>query len=66
MGFNRMIPPKRTGVDLSHIRVRPDGSRYAEVSELMERQNVKDQLKPIEEARRKQEAKNKNKKHRAL
>ena len=22
MGFNRMIPPKRTGVDLSHIRVR--------------------------------------------
>lgn len=41
------IPPKRTGVDLSHIRLNPDGSRYADISALKKRPEVKAQLDAI-------------------
>jgi len=41
------FPPKRTGVDLSHIRLNPDGSRYADISALKKRPEVKAQLDAI-------------------
>ena len=43
------IPPKRTGVDLSHIHVNPDGSRDADISALKKRPEVKAQLDAIRE-----------------
>lgn len=42
------IPPKRDdGVDLSHIRLRPDGSRYADMTELRKKPKAKAQLEAI-------------------
>ena len=44
------IPPKRNdGVDLSHIRVRPDGTRYADIAKLKQKPKVKAQLDAIRE-----------------
>ena len=55
------IPPRRTdGVDLSHIRLRPNGTRYAVMSELRKKPRAKAQLekihKKIVESRQKQNA----------
>ena len=51
LGFRQMsvpyIPPKRTGVDLSHVRVNPDGSRSADISALKERPEVRTRLDAI-------------------
>jgi len=41
------FPPKRTGVDLSHVHLNPDGSRYADISALKKRPEVKAQLDAI-------------------
>ena len=41
------IPPKRTGVDLSHIRLNLDGSRYADIGALKKRPEVKAQLEAV-------------------
>lgn len=46
------IPPKRTGVDLSHIHLHPDGSRYADMAALKQRPEVQAQLEAIRESRR--------------
>ena len=45
------IPPKRIGVDLSHIRLNPDGSRYADIGELKKRPEVQAQLEAIRKRR---------------
>ena len=45
------IPPKRTGVDLSHVTLNPDGTRSSNVAALKERPEVKRQLDAIRERR---------------
>lgn len=45
------IPPKRTGVDLSHVRLNPDGSRYADIAALKKRPEVQAQLEAIRKGR---------------
>ena len=41
------IPPRRVGVDLSHIGLNPDGSRYADIASLKKRPNVQSELEEI-------------------
>ena len=62
MSFDRFppIPPRRTDVNLDHVRVRPDGSLYVVVKELMAMENVKDQLAAIKAAKERQHS-NQNK-----
>lgn len=43
------IPPKRTGVDLSHISLGPNGIRYADIAALKKRPEVQAQLAAIRE-----------------
>ena len=45
------LPPKRTDVDLSHIRLNPDGSRYADIAALKRRPEVQAQLEAIRKGR---------------
>ena len=45
------IPPKRTGVDLSHVTLNPDGTRSSNVAALKRRPEVKRQLDAIRERR---------------
>ena len=51
MGHNTMIPERRKNPNLSNIRFRPDGSRYVDISDLLESKKVKDQIKAIENTR---------------
>lgn len=44
------IPPKRRdGIDLSHIRLDPNGRRYAVMSELKKIPKAKEQMRKIHE-----------------
>ena len=45
------IPPKRTGVDLSHVTLNPDGTRSSNVAALKKRPEVRRQLDAIRERR---------------
>ena len=45
------IPPKRTGVDLTHVTLNPDGTRSSNVAALKRRPEVKRQLDAIRERR---------------
>ena len=45
------IPPKRTGVDLSHVTLNPNGTRSSNVAALKMRPEVKRQLDAIRERR---------------
>ena len=40
-------PPRREGVDLSHIKLNPDGSRSADIAALKKRPEVQRQLAAI-------------------
>ena len=45
------IPPKRTGVNLSHVTLNPNGTRSSNVAALKMRPEVKRQLDAIRERR---------------
>ena len=45
------IPPKRTGVDLGHVTLNPNGTRSSNVAALKRRPEVKRQLDAIRERR---------------
>ena len=46
-----VIPPKRAGVDLSHITLNPDGSRSADIAALKQRPEVQHKLVAIKRHR---------------